>query len=255
MKHVLFSIALLATACAAPPEATGFASADRTIRATTVETAPAAPAGPSAERALLVTSREPVPPVEPVPPRLGPLLPRDVFHQAHVPFAIVGDLILVHPSSSVEMIGFHESNHDGAQQMDVLPTAVSPFTMSTRQRGTGSRTAADIVVEPDVPIVSPVTGIVLRAGSYTLYCDHRDHFVVIEPADRPGWEVKLLHFVGLAVSAGMPVEAGETVIGSGPRPLAFRSQVDDATAAPSWPHIHIEVVDPSIPDRPSGTSC
>lgn len=194
-------------------------------------------------------------PIEPVPARVGPLLPRDVSTQTHTPFATVGGLTLVHPSSSVETIGFHESNHDGARQMEPLATAVDPFTMATRNRGTGSRTAADIVVEPDVPIVAPVTGTVLRAGSYTLYCDYRDHFVVIAPDEQPGWEVKMLHFLDLQVAAGQRVEAGITVLGSGPRPLAFRSQVDDATAAPSWPHVHIEVVDPSIPDRPSGISC
>jgi hypothetical protein len=41
-----------------------------------------------------------------------------------------------------------------------------------------------------------------------------------------------------------------------PRPtkLPVASQVDDTTASPPWPHVHIEVVDPSIPDRP-GPGC
>jgi hypothetical protein len=39
------------------------------------------------------------------------------------------------------------------------------------------------------------------------------------------------------------------------RVLPFRSQVDDRTAAPHWPHVHVEVIDPSIPDRPSGPGC
>ncbi len=194
-------------------------------------------------------------PTEPVPPRMGPLQPRVVAEQVDAPFAVVGDVTLYHPSTSVELIGFHESNHDGARQMEPLDTAVAPFTMASRERGTGSRTAADIVVEPGVAILAPVTGTVLRAGSYTLYCDYRDHFAVIEPDAQPGWEVKILHFLDLQVRAGDRVEAGVTVLGSGPRSLAFRSQVDDATAAPSWPHVHVEVVDPSIPDRPSGTSC
>lgn len=260
--RALAVIALVATACAAPTESLG--PEERAPVTTTASTAPdplSQPPSASTPRVSAALRHAPIMAtdvpelVEPVPPRMGPLLPRDVVSQAHVPFAVVGEVVLVHPSSSVEAIGFHESNHDGAQQMDPLPTAVAPFTMASRDRGTGSRTAADVVVEPGVPIVSPVTGVVLRAGSYVLYCDHRDHFVVIEPDDRPGWEVKVLHFLDLQVSSGTSVEAGVTVLGSGPRPLAFRSQVDDATAAPSWPHIHIEVVDPSIPDRPSGTSC
>ena len=183
------------------------------------------------------------------------MLPRDIHVLDVTPFAVAGDLILMHPSSSVEMIGFHESNHDGAQQMEVLDTAVEFVTMETRFRGTGSRSAADVVVEPGVPIVAPVSGFVLRAGTYTLYCDYADHYAVIEPDGLPGWEVKVLHFLDLAVSAGDRVEAGSTVLGSGPRPLAFRSQVDDVTAAPSWPHVHVEVVDTSIPDGPSGRGC
>ncbi len=39
------------------------------------------------------------------------------------------------------------------------------------------------------------------------------------------------------------------------RVLPFRSQVDDDTAVPHWPHVHVEVVDPSVPDRPTGGGC
>ena len=33
--------------------------------------------------------------------------------------------------------------------------------------------------------------------------------------------------------------------------LPFGSQVDDFTAEPHWPHNHVEVIDPSIPNRPN----
>jgi hypothetical protein len=48
------------------------------------------------------------------------------------------------------------------------------------------------------------------------------------------------------------VEAGVTVVASHVRTFPFRSQVDDHTTAPHWPHVHVEVVDTSVPDRPSG---
>lgn len=179
---------------------------------------------------------------------------RTAITQGWTAFARIRDVVLHHPSDVVETIGFHESSHDGAQQMELLDAAVAPFTMSSRERGNASRTAADIVVDPSHEIRSPVTGTVLRAGSYTLYCEHRDDFAVIEPDDRPGWEVKILHMVDVAVSSGERVEAGVTVIADGPRTLPFRSQVDDATSGPSWGHVHVEVVDPSIPDRP-GLGC
>jgi len=172
------------------------------------------------------------------------------------PFATVGGVVLHHPSARVERIGFHESNHDGARQMEPVATATHPLTLESRQRGTGSRSAADVVVDPHVQIRAPVTGTVLRSGSYVLYCDYRDHYTVIEPDAHPGWEVKVLHINGALVRPGTHVHAGETVLAGGPTPLPFASQVDEHTAEPSWPHVHIEVVDPSIPDRPSpGGGC
>jgi hypothetical protein len=136
----------------------------------------------------------------------------------------------------------------------VLSDAIDPIDLESRQRDTPARTAADIVVDPEVEIRSPVTGTVKRAGSYTLYCDHRDDFVVIEPDDHPGWEVKVLHMTGVQVRPGHRVVAGETVLAPRPHKLPFDSQVDETTAPPPWPHVHIEVVDPAIPDRP-GPPC
>jgi biotin carboxyl carrier protein len=180
---------------------------------------------------------------------------RPVVEQPYVPYATVGPITLVHPSARVETVAFHESNHDGAQQQEPLPTATQPRTLDSRERDTGARGAADIVADPDAEIRAPVTGRVKRGGSYVLYCDHRDHFVVIEPDGRPGWEVKVLHIADLFVGTGDRVEAGVTVIAPGPTRLPFESQVDETTADPAWPHVHVEVVDPSIPDRPSGGSC
>lgn len=192
----------------------------------------------------------PAPVAEATPPRV-------VVDQPWTPFATVGGVELVHTSSRVERVAFHEANHDGARQLEALPTAVAPTTLESRGRGTGSRTAADVVADPDVEIRAPVTGRVIRAGSYVLYCDKHDHYLAIAPDARPAWEVKVLHIDGLTVSRGDRVVAGRTVIARGPTQLPFRSQVDKISAAqPAWPHVHIEVVDPSIPDRPSpGSGC
>ena len=163
--------------------------------------------------------------------------------------------MLHHPSHLVERVAFHESNHDGARELEPLPTAAAPVTLDSRHRGTGARTAVDVVTDPGAQIRAPVTGRVLRAGTYVLYCRYSDDYAVIEPDEHPGWEVKLLHIDGVLVRAGDRVQAGETVVAGGPTPLPFDSQVDEVTAAPAWPHVHIEVVDPSIPDRPSGGGC
>ena len=180
---------------------------------------------------------------------------RTVHQQAWTPFATAGGVVLHHPSSRVERVGFHQSNHDGAQQLEPLATAAAPVTLEPRHRRTGARTAADVVADPGTEIRAPVTGRVRRAGTYVLYCRYSDEFVVIEPDDHPGWEVKVLHVDGVAVRAGERVRAGQTVLARRPARLPFASQIDEVTAQPPWPHVHLEVVDPSIPDRPSGRRC
>ena len=160
-----------------------------------------------------------------------------------------------HPSSRVERVAFHQSNHDGARQLTPLPSAVAPTMLEDRERDTGAAGAADVVVDPDTEIRAPVTGRVKRAGRYVLYCRHSDDYVVIAPDDQPRWEVKILHIDGVQVRAGDRVVAGRTVLAPRATQLPFESQVDRVrTADPAWPHVHIEVVDPAIRDRP-GPPC
>jgi hypothetical protein len=177
-----------------------------------------------------------------------------VYHDVgHVRYATANGVDLVLPAAAVELIGFHEAGHDGSRQQDPVDIGVPELTMESRDRNTGSRTAADIVVPPDAGIRAPVTGTVVRAGTYTLYCDYTDNFVVIEPDSRPGWEVKMFHFQDLAVGVGDRTEAGVTPVGSRATKWPFESQVDEFTAPPHNAHVHVEVIDPSIPDIPSGS--
>lgn len=178
--------------------------------------------------------------------------PRLVMHQNFEAFATVGGFTLYLPAKAVELVGFHESNHDGAQQVEMVEVITPVVTMETRDRGNGSRTAMDIAVNRSSEIRSPVTGTVVRAGTYTLYCQYSDDYAVIAPDEQPTWEVKILHIDGVQVSKGDRVIARETVLAPAPTPLPFKSQIDKLTAYPHPPHVHIEVVDPSIPDRPSG---
>jgi biotin carboxyl carrier protein len=207
-------------------------------------------------RAVPVTTAVPATTAAPVSVPAPPPS-RSVTEQPWTPFAAVGGVTLVHPADRVERVGFHQSNHDGARQLDVLATAVSPVTLESRSRATEGRTAADVVVDPSAEIRSPVSGRVLRAGTYVLYCEYSDDYAVVEPDQHPGWEVKLLHIDGVRVRPGDRVVAGETVVAGRATQLPFESQVDKVGAVePVWPHVHIEVVDPSIPDRPSpGGGC
>ena len=166
-----------------------------------------------------------------------------------------GGLELRAPSSGVELVGLHQSSHEGAR--DLSPTSAVPsLVLESRGRGTGRRTAADVVAHPRVEIRAPVTGRVKRAGTYTLYCRYSDDYLVIEPDGHPGIEVKLLHIDGVRQRAGDRVQAGVTVVARRPTVLPFESQVDDHSAPGDWPHVHMEVVDTSIPNRPSpGGGC
>jgi len=182
---------------------------------------------------------------------------RTVIDPAWMPFASVGGVTLTHPSRRVERVAFHQANNDGARQLTPLGTAAAPITLDSRNRETESRTAADIVMDPTSEIRSPVTGKVKRAGTYVLYCKYSDDYVVVEPDEHPGWEVKILHIDGVRVRAGTRVVAGQTVLAPRATPLPFKSQVDEVSSAePAWPHVHIEVIDPTIRDRPSpGGGC
>lgn len=223
---------------------------------TAPETAPTTTTGPTTTSTTETVPATALPDPASFVPDLSRPLGRVFTATAYQPFATVGGFDIHYPSARIETIGFHESGHDGAQQMDPLDgLTVEILTMPSRDRGTGSRTAADIAVDPALDVLAPVTGTVIRSGTYTLYCEHRDDFVVIAPDEQPTWEVKMFHIDGVQVVAGERVEAGRTVIAPGPTPLPFRSQLDEFTAEPSWAHVHVEIVDPAIPDRPSGGGC
>ena len=194
----------------------------------------------------------------PVPTTTTTTVPtRSVTDQAWSPLATTAGITLTHPAARVERVGFHQSNHEGAQPLTTLPTAASPVVLEARERLTNGQTAADVVIDPAVEVRSPVTGRVKRAGTYTLYCKYSDDYVVIAPDANPKWEVKMLHIDGVRVRPGDRVEAGVTVIAPRATQLPFESQVDELrTVEPAWPHVHIEVVDPSIRNIPSpGGGC
>jgi hypothetical protein len=263
---VLVAAALAAGACgggderplvreAAAPSSTTAASPDTTGAGPAEAPVEAAPPAP-VEGTTSTTSTTSAPPVTaPVP--VAPPAPRIVVTpEWGTPFATVAGLTLVHPAAAVERVGFHESNHDGAQSFVVAPTAAAPMELESRERDTAPNSAADIVVDPEGEIRAPVSGVVKRSGGYVLYCKHRDDYVVIRPDGQPELEVKILHINGVQVLPGERVEAAVTVLAPRPTQLPFPSQVDETTASPAWPHVHVEVVDPRIKDRPSpGGGC
>ena len=245
--------AVVSTAGAPAPQPTSATSATSEAPSAAPSVSPAAPqAAPAEQPAEQPAAQPPPPPAEQPTPE--PVIPRVTSSTGYAPYATVGPVVLHSPGDVVEVIGLHESSHDGAQPQSPVTGPARIGRLDERGRSTHPQGAADIVVEPAREVRSPVTGTVLRAGSYSLYCKHTDHYLVVEPDARPGWEVKVLHFEGLQVRPGDRVTAGVTRIGTGGRVLPFASQVDDHTASPHWPHLHVEVVDPAVPDRP-GKGC
>ena len=228
--------------------------------AAVAEPAPAAPA----QAPVASAAASPAPSVAASPPAVSPSPspvvttppspPRSVTTTGWQPYATVGPVVLHAPGEVVEVVGYHQSGNDGALPQSPVGGARSG-RLEQRGRDTHPQGASDVVLDPEREVRAPVTGTVLRAGSYTLYCAYTDDYLVVEPDARPGWEVKMLHFEGVSVQPGDRVQAGVTVVGTRARPLPFVSQVDEHTAAPHWPHVHIEVVDPTVPDRPSGGGC
>lgn len=168
-----------------------------------------------------------------------------------------GQVTITMPVALVELVGFHQASHPGAQAINAAGSDLRTMVLSSRGRGTPGASAADIVVPPGEPVVAPVTGTVVAATQYVLYCEHQDKLVYIEPDGLPGWQVRLFHVSGEIPPVGARVVAGQTVVATGgATQLPFESQIDEFTAEPSWPHVHVEVVDTNVPDtRPPGGGC
>ncbi|MEM7092932.1 MAG: hypothetical protein AAF567_08010 [Actinomycetota bacterium] len=228
------------------------------------ETTPANATDPSPE---LTPTPEPAPapteeptttPIEaPSPaPAVTPAPERTVTEVGLRPLGQAEGVPLVLPVARIELIGFHQAGHPGSQAINAAGVGVDMMTLDSRGRGTAARSAADIVVPPGEPVFAPVTGTVVAANDYVLYCQYDDALVYIEPDDLPGWQVRLFHVEGVSAVAGARVQAGVTQVAASARTLPFESQVDEFTSEPSWPHVHLEVVDTTVPDtRPPGPGC
>lgn len=255
----------IATEIPAPPTAvpTQPATPVPTIEPTAVPTLPPAPTAPPEPTATLVpaptATEEPAVaiPVATAVTTIQVDATHTVTNLGYVTLGQAGGLVLRMPAARVERIGFHEASHPGSQAINAAGTGLDLIELESRGRGTPARSAADIVVPPGEPLLAPISGTVVSATSYVLYCEHQDKLVYIEPDGLPGWQVRLFHVQGEIPAVGTRVIAGETVVATaGATMLPFESQVDEFTAEPSWPHVHLEVVDTSVPDdRPPGGGC
>ena len=241
MRRWLLVVLALGAACSAKSDASPVAAVKP---ATTTTTSTSTTLAPTTTTAAPTTSTQ--------PPRV-----RHVKDTGFAPFLDAQGVTLNYPTQRVEVVGFHESNRAGARVLQPLPGVTGTIVMPTRDRNTNPQGAADVESDPLGEVRSPVSGVVKRGGTYTLYCKYTDSYLVIAPDAHPDWEVKLLHIAGLRVAAGQRVVAGETKVADHPNRLPFVSDVEQFSAPPVWPHVHVEVDDPAIKNPPGvgGKGC
>jgi hypothetical protein len=81
--------------------------------------------------------------------------------------------------------------------------------------GQGGKPTTSVLVgaQPDSPVTSPISGIVVGVRQYLLFGKYEDVQIDIRPEEKGGITVTLLFINGPAVSIGDRVEAGKTLLG------------------------------------------
>lgn len=155
----------------------------------------------------------------------------------HSVFALAESLPLVDMGSATLGYGYHQSLFGTAIGLRPL---VEHVVMSSRNRGTGSTTAADVVIGSGASVSAPVTGKVVAVKRYLLYCERPDWKVVIKPAADPSLRVLVLHMGRASVDDGDDVTAGTSRIGRA-RPDDWPDSQKNGYFPAHHPHVHVEV--------------
>lgn len=153
-------------------------------------------------------------------------------------FASTAGVHIHAPSRHVVLVGFHQAAYAVARQLNAHDR-VPMRTLPSRGRATGSRSATDVSVEPDTPILAPVSGRVVEVQRYALYGRYADARIRIVPDQNPQMLVSILHVTGPKVRVGDRIKGGRTVIAEKGTKFPFSSQID--RFAGSYPHAHVEV--------------
>ncbi len=179
------------------------------------------------------------------------------------PLATLGSLRLVVPAPEARLIGFHEASLPGVLDLDPAgilqsndnttrfvpgpddPTGQPYVVLSSRGRVHGPSTAVDVVIEDDQPILSPVDGVVTDVRDYQLYSRYPDTRIEIQPDAAPHLRIVMIHVTGVTATAGDRVVAGRSILAAGPNRFSFSSHIDRYLDPERWPHVHIEVKDPT----------
>lgn len=201
---------------------------------------------------------------------------RDVVGEPEVadpttpPLARLDDLQLWSPAAAPIIVGYHEAatvsaigvtpigrlTEDRNTTRTDLPADAAvggPYlVLTSRGRAAGPTSAVDVVLEPGVAVLAPVTGRVADVRSYLLYGTHQDLRIELVPDDRPDVRLVLIHLDGAEVAIGDRVTGGVTPIARTARLFPFSSHIDRETEPDRYPHVHMELqpVDAPRPGDP-----
>lgn len=184
--------------------------------------------------------------------------PADVLRSATPVFARRGGLDLHLPADTPRLVAYHEAARPAALAVHPVgrmlandnPTKFSPprggdgpeyVVLSSRGRAHPASSATDVVLEPDVPVRSPVSGRVVEVRPYLLYGQHADTRIEIAPEGHPDVRIVLIHVEDPQVRVGEQVEAGRTVLAGGAVTFPFSSHVDRFLEPERLPHVHLEL--------------
>jgi hypothetical protein len=185
-------------------------------------------------------------------------LPRIQLEPAGIPFAEGDGLTLVLPTPDPVLVGFHESLvpealaltpighlelNDNPGKFSAPPDRDGPgyVILAGRGRPTSATSSADVALDPDAPILAPVSGEIVSVDDYILYCEAPDQRVMIAPDANPDVRVVVLHVtVDEAVEEGDRAVAGRTLLGT-PRVYPGAHPQIDSYLDGDYPHTHIEI--------------
>lgn len=183
---------------------------------------------------------------------------------APTPIVAVSGIRLLVPSMDTVIAGFHEAAMPGSLEMaSVAPLEknhnpkpmpaiaktqdeqVAPvMVLPTRDRAQPPSSAIDVAIPAGKQVTAPVDGTVTAVLPYTLYGQHPDHRIEIQPAGRPDLRVIMIHVSDVSVASGDQLKGGETVVAGSATQFPFESQIDRFAiekVGKALPHVHMEV--------------
>jgi murein DD-endopeptidase MepM/ murein hydrolase activator NlpD len=165
------------------------------------------------------------------------------FHQASYPWALPMTTTMKDANLSVVAQTKTTGRNRAAEPSGPNAVMTGKVIRMWRARAGSPDTAADVGALAGTPVLSPVTGTVVRIKPYKLYGRYFDYEMHIIPDGTKHLDVVMIHLTDLTCSVGDRVIAGVTPVAH-IRKLSnfFHDQLADYTKSPG-DHVHIQVND------------